>query len=71
MYITSGARLATNFPVVVQTMIALARQRRDASTAATAVVWVTSITVGVRCRSSSNIPYNTRSRVQEVQEARS
>ena len=45
-------------PDVVQTIIALARHLCDASTAATAVVCVTSVGIAVMCLNSLNIPYN-------------
>ena len=43
-------------PDVVQTIIALARHLCDASTAATAVVCVTSVGIAVMCLNSLNIP---------------
>lgn len=47
-------------PEVVQTMKALARHLCDASTAATAVVCVTSVGMGAMWRSSSKNPYKSR-----------
>ena len=46
--------MVTHLPVVVITMIADAIHLKEASTAATATVWVGSVGVGVSLRKSSN-----------------
>ena len=56
-------------PEVVRTMIALAMQRSDASTAARLVVWVTSAGTGVNLLNSSNSPYRNTTTISTPQTA--